>query len=165
MYILNNLRYFHLSPFGMNKELNIRIFRQRWPATSNIFWFFFYVWKMFCVTMLQRRVALDFFFYAMAKMVELDFGGFFFSTLIYLNHYSKMDLCCSCLIAFMFEFLPPSVFNSLSWLNSFTQILCLFWQQFNLKKKKTVLDVTDSDVGEFFLFWAEKWERNTTYVI
>lgn len=82
MYILNNLRYFHLSPFGMNKELNIRIFRQRWPATNIFFVCFFYVWKMFCV--LDYATATHFlllFFVvvlnAMAKMVELDLGGFF----------------------------------------------------------------------------------------
>lgn len=47
----------------------------------------FLVWKLFCVlTMLQRRVAFEFFLMLWQKMVELDFGGLLEeSTLIYLN--------------------------------------------------------------------------------
>lgn len=60
------------------------------------------------LTMLQRRVAFEF-FNAMAKMVELDFflvGFLEESPLIYLKHYSKMDICRSCLIAFMLNSTP-----------------------------------------------------------
>lgn len=125
MYIMNNLKSFHLpphpppptppSPFSprMNKELNIRIFRLWPPGRKKREILFSYVLENVFVylTMLQRRVALGFFNAMAKKMVELDFwGGFFFwegSPLNYLKHYSNIDICCSCLITFMLNFNPP----------------------------------------------------------
>lgn len=59
----------------MIKELNIRIFRQRWPATTFLV---SSVWKMFCVlnyATVTHCFFDDLFLNAAAKMVVL--GGFF----------------------------------------------------------------------------------------
>lgn len=100
------------------------------------------------------------------KNGRVRFGGIF-PTLIYLNHYSKMDICRSCLIAFMFEFLPPHLCLILchDWIN--LHRFCVYFGNNSTSKKKKKLSsmLPILMLENLFLLWAEKWERNMTYVI
>lgn len=86
-------------------------------------------------------------------MVDLEFGDLGQFPLIYLKHYSKMDVCHLCLIASMSNLAPTThptpPFNFFDMTELIYRIR-LSWQQFNLK---TVLNVTDYDV-ENQLLWT-----------